>query len=81
MFLICAEMPSGPEMSNFYNIREENASGHRVNRDIDTINASYDRYLRAAVCLSAFWSHILFLLLRFPAALGFSTNAQSDAIY
>ncbi|XP_057774194.1 RNA-binding protein 1-like [Salvia miltiorrhiza] len=41
------EMPSGPDMSSYY-ARDEDRAGLRVVRDTDTINASYDRYLRSA---------------------------------
>lgn len=42
------EMPSGPDMPSYYP-REEERSGLRVIRDTDSINASYDRYLRSGV--------------------------------
>ncbi|KAH6770973.1 hypothetical protein C2S52_015776 [Perilla frutescens var. hirtella] len=41
------EMPSGPEMPSYY-ARDEERAGLRVIRDTDSINASYDRYLRSA---------------------------------
>lgn len=40
------EMPSGPDMPNYYP-RDEERAGIRVIRDTDSINASYDRYLRS----------------------------------
>ncbi|KAI3471243.1 hypothetical protein Pfo_027906 [Paulownia fortunei] len=41
------EMPSSHDMSGYY-AREDDRSGLRVIRDTDSINASYDRYLRSA---------------------------------
>ncbi|KAK6117745.1 hypothetical protein DH2020_048534 [Rehmannia glutinosa] len=41
------EMPGNHDMPNFY-AREDDRSGLRAIRDTDSINASYDRYLRSA---------------------------------
>ncbi|XP_042066237.1 RNA-binding protein 1-like isoform X1 [Salvia splendens] len=40
-----SDMPSGPDMSGYYG-RDEDRAGLRVIRDTDTMNATYDRYLR-----------------------------------
>ncbi|XP_042057443.1 RNA-binding protein 1-like isoform X1 [Salvia splendens] len=41
-----SDMPSGPDMSGYYG-RDEDRAGLRVIRDTDTMNATYDRYLRS----------------------------------
>lgn len=46
-------MPSGGQDMPSYYAREDDRSGLRVIRDTDSINASYDRYLRSAVCTFA----------------------------
>ncbi|KAL2558767.1 nucleic acid binding [Forsythia ovata] len=40
------EIPGGHDMSSLY-AREDGRGGHRVIRDSDSINASYDRYLQS----------------------------------
>ncbi|KAL0403253.1 UNVERIFIED_CONTAM: RNA-binding protein 1 [Sesamum radiatum] len=40
------EMPSGHDLSGYY-AREDDRGGLRIIRDTDSINASYDRYLRS----------------------------------
>ncbi|KAL8519543.1 hypothetical protein ACS0TY_010468 [Phlomoides rotata] len=40
------EMPSGPDLPSYYP-RDDDRAGVRVIRDTDSINASYDRYLRS----------------------------------
>lgn len=42
------EMTSGANIANYY-ARDEERAGLRVIRDTDSINASYDRYLRSAM--------------------------------
>lgn len=44
-------MHSGADIANYY-ARDEERAGLRVIRDTDSINASYDRYLRSAVSTS-----------------------------
>lgn len=49
VYLYHVDMPSGPDMSGYYG-RDEERAGLRVIRDTDTMNATYDRYLRSVVC-------------------------------
>ncbi|CAK9151570.1 unnamed protein product [Ilex paraguariensis] len=42
------DVPGGHEMSGYYGRDDERAGAHRVVKDTDSINASYDRYLRSA---------------------------------
>ncbi|CAA0810166.1 Unknown protein [Striga hermonthica] len=44
-FVTSVEMPTSHEMPNYF-ARPDDRSGSRVVRDTDSINASYDRYLR-----------------------------------
>lgn len=53
--LDCVEMPSGQDTTSYYAPGNERA-GNSVARDTDSVNASYERYLRTLVFL-----HIFFL--------------------
>ena len=44
------DVPSGREMPGYY-LRDDERAPHRAIRDTESINASYDRYLRSGVLL------------------------------
>lgn len=43
------DVPAGPEMLGYYPPRDEDRASHRSLRDSETINASYDHYLRNGI--------------------------------